>query len=360
SRALQILQNLTGENLEPAFVERLALAPSNIPENKNGKVIYEKFVKPAIIDREKMGAHFAVSSLFEQYPTTGRIYSCTFEQQEKQMFEAGKARLIIGRSKVIFDVTRASDMLSYAALHLGDHNVNCGVRYFRGEEEFHGLINECKEAFSRADFPQLIRLMDRHFGESHFSLKNLFRDEQRKILNQVLVTTGQDIESHYRQISDQYTPLTRFLKDINAPMPVALETAVDFILNCDLRRQFESAEPNLDRVRALVEQARTGNVDYQQETLGYVIARHMDLRLETLAATPDNLAALMHTADLAEVVRFMAMEVNLWKTQNLYFQMRRTVAAERKTQADAGDAAAREWLSHFNRLGEHLGFRTNE
>ena len=52
------------------------------------------------------------------------------------MFEAGKARLIIGRSKVIFDVTRASDMLSYAAMHLGDHNVNCGVRYFRGEEEF--------------------------------------------------------------------------------------------------------------------------------------------------------------------------------------------------------------------------------
>ena len=208
SRALQVLKNVTGEDLEPAFVERLAQAPSNIPENKNGKVIYEKFVKPAIIDREKLGAHFAVSSLFEQYPDKGRIYSCTFEQQERQRFEAGKARLIIGRSKVIFDVTRASDVLSYAALHLGDHNVNCGVRYFRGEEAFQELVGEFKEAFSRADFPQLIRLMDRHFGESYYSLKILFRDEQRKILQQVLVSTGQDIESHYRQISDQYTPLT--------------------------------------------------------------------------------------------------------------------------------------------------------
>ena len=139
----------------------------------------------------------------------------------------------------------------------------------------------------------------------------------------MLVATGQDIESHYRQISDQYTPLTRFLKDINAPMPVALKTAVDFILNCDLRRQFESAEPNLERMRALVEQARTGNVELQQESLGYAIAGHLDRRLEAMMASPEDLAALAHTADLAEVVRFMAMEVNLWKTQNLYFQMRR-------------------------------------
>jgi alpha-amylase/alpha-mannosidase (GH57 family) len=359
SRALQILQNLTGEDLEPAFVERLAQAPSNIPEHKNGKVIYEKFVKPAVIDREKLGAHFAVSSLFEQYPEKGRIYSCTFEQQERQMFEAGKSRLVVGRSKVTFDVTRASDVLSYAALHLGDHNVNCGVRYFRGEEEFQGLVNECKEAFNRADFPQLIRLMDRHFGESFHSLKNLFRDEQRKILNQVLLTTGEDVENHYRQISNQYTPLTRFLKDINAPLPGALKTAVDFILKCDLRRQFESAEPNLETVRALVEQARIGNVELQSGTLVYAIAGQLDRRLESLAANPDNLALLVQIANLAEVVRFMAIEVNLWKTQNLYFQMRRNLLAERQGRAGAGDASAQEWLKQFNRLGEHLGFRGN-
>jgi len=358
-RALQILENVTGENLEPAFVERLAQAPSNIPEHKNGKVIYEKFVKPAIIDREKLGAHFAVSSLFEQYPEKGHIYSCTFEQQERQLLEAGKARLIIGRSKVIIDVTRASDVLSYAALHFGDHNVNCGVRYFRGEEAFQELVSEFKEAFSRADFPQLIRLMDRHFGESYYSLKNLFRDEQRKILKQVLVSTGQDIESHYRQISDHYTPLMHFLKDINAPMPVSLKTAVDFILNCDLRREFDSAEPNLERVRLLVEQARTGNVELHRETLGYAIAGHLDRRLEALVAAPDNLPALVHAAEFAEVIRFMEIEVNLWKTQNHYFQMRRTVAVDRKGSADAGDPAAQEWLSHFNRLGEHLGFRIN-
>ncbi|MGE3312187.1 MAG: DUF3536 domain-containing protein, partial [Limisphaerales bacterium] len=190
-RALQLLQNLGGDDLEPEFLARLAKAPSNIPDHRNGKIIYEKFVKPAVMNREKLGAHFAVSSLFETYPDDTRIYSCRFQQQHRQMLTAGRAKLIIGRSTVTFDNTRASDTFSYAALHLGDHNVNGGVRYFRGEEAYQELVGEMTEAFNRAEFPQVIRLMDKHFGESFYSLKNLVRDEQRKVLSQVLSATDQ-------------------------------------------------------------------------------------------------------------------------------------------------------------------------
>ena len=358
-RAIQVLQNLGGDDLEPSFVERLAKAPSNIPDHRNGKVIYEKFVKPAIIDREKLGAHFAVSSLFEDYPDKGRIYSCTFEQQHRQVLTAGKARLILGRSKVTFEITRAWDVVSYAALHLGDHNVNGGVRFFRGDDAFQALVNEFTEAFNRADFPKVIRLMDKHFGESYYSLKYLFRDEQRKILKQVLASTGQDIESHYRQIADQHTPLMRFLKDIGAPLPVALKTAVDFVLNCDLRREFEAEKTDLARVRTLIEQARAGNVELQSDALGYAIKGNLDRCLDRLVRAPEDAPWLMHTADLAEVVRSTSVEVNLWKTQNLCYQMRKTVAPEHQRRAGQGDAVAAEWLRHFNRLSEQLGFKVN-
>jgi alpha-amylase/alpha-mannosidase (GH57 family) len=358
-RALQLAHTLFGEDLESAFLERLARAPSNLPELRNGKTIYEKFVKPAIIDREKLGAHFAVSSLFQEYPEKGRIYSCTFEQQHRQVFTAGKAKLIIGRSKVTFDITRAWDVLSYGALHLGDHNVNGGVRFFRGEEAFQQLVSEFKDAFERADLPQVIRLMDKHFGESYYSLKYLFRDEQRKILHQVLASSGQDIESHYRQIAEQYTPLTHFLKDLGAPLPVPLKTAVDFVLNCDLRRQFESEDPDPAGVRALFERAQAENIELQRDVLAYAIKGNLDRRLERLVGDPDDLPWLARTADLAEVVRSMSLEVNLWKTQNLCFQMLRSVAPERKEKAGQADATAAEWLRHFHRLSEQLGFKVN-
>jgi hypothetical protein len=250
-------------------------------------------------------------------------------------------------------------VLSYAALHLGDHNVNSGVRFFRGDEAFQQLVSEFSEAFNRADFLQVIRLMDKHFGESYYSLKNLFRDEQRKTLQQVLVWTGQDIESHFREIADRHTPLARFLKDIGAPLPLPLKTAVDFVLNCDLRRQFEDEDADPVRVRTLLEQAQAGSVELERDGLAYAIKGHFDRRMDRWVQCPDDLPWLARTADLAEVVRSMGIEVNLWKTQNLCFQMLRSVAPERKTKADQGDAASIEWVKHFNKLSEQLGFKVN-
>ncbi|MBX3746878.1 MAG: DUF3536 domain-containing protein [Verrucomicrobiae bacterium] len=359
-RALQLLQNVTGEDLEPAFVERLARAPSNIHEHRNGRHIYEKFVKPAIVDRERLGAHYAISSLFEEQAPVQRIYSYVFEQEHRHVYTAGKARLVVGSSKVTFEVTRACDRVSFAALHLGDHNVHGGVRIFRGQEAFEELVMEFREAFDRADFPLVIRLMDRHFGESYYSLKSLFRDQQRKILNEILVSTGQDLESHFRQITDQYTPLMRFLKDIGAPLPPALNTAADFVLNCDLQRLFESADPDPTKAREWMELARDGNVAIAVDELAYAIKGQLDRRLARLAEVPDDPGYLSRTADIAEVVRSMDIEVNLWKTQNLYFQMRRSLLASRREAAAGGDAGAAEWVGHFARLGEQFGFRTED
>jgi alpha-amylase/alpha-mannosidase (GH57 family) len=358
-RAMQLAETLSGASLEPAFLERLARARSNLAEHRNGRRVYEKCVKPATMDREWLGAHFAVSSLFERYPEQARIYRFVFDQQHRQEFEAGKARLVVGRARVTFEITGASDLLSYAAVHLGDHNVNCGVRYFRGEEEYHEMLRELGEAFGRADFPQVIRLMDRHFGESNYSLKDLFRDEQRKILNQILASTGQDLEGRYRQITDQYMPLMRFLKDIDAPLPTALKTAADYVLNAELRRQFEAEEPDAARVRMLVEQAGSGSVELDREELGYAIKSQFDRRLERLTAGADDVPFLTRTAELAEIVRALEIEVNLWKTQNHYFRLLHQLVPGKHGQAGQGDAAAGEWLQQFHRLGEQLGFKVN-
>lgn len=355
-RALQLARGVTGRDLEPAFLDRLARARSNLAEHRNGRLVFEKFVKPSTMDREWLGAHFAVSSLFERYPERARIYRFHFEQQHREELEAGKARLILGRARVTFEITGAADLLSYAALHLGDHNVNCGVRYFRGEEEFQTLLSDLREAFGRADFPQVIRLMDRHFGESNYSLKDLFRDEQRKILNLILASTGQDLESRYRQITDQYMPLMRFLKDMDAPLPTALKTAADYVLNAELRRQFEAEEPDLARVRMLADEAHAGSVELHTEELAYAIKSHLDRRLERLAQAADDAALLARAAEVAEAVQSIGIEVNLWKTQNLYFRLLHDVAPAHRARAK-DEAAARAWVEQFDRLGEKLAFK---
>ena len=66
ARVIQLAQQLFDVNLEPAFLERLEAAESNLPKFGNGRAIYLRFARPAIVDLPRVGAHYAVSSLFEE------------------------------------------------------------------------------------------------------------------------------------------------------------------------------------------------------------------------------------------------------------------------------------------------------
>ena len=357
ARALQLASDICNQNLEPDFLDILGNAPSNIREHEDGRWVYLNFVKPAIVDRETVGAHYAVSSLFESYQQQTRIYSFTFDEEHRQVFTAGRARLAIGRAKVTFEITRTSDTIAYGVLHFGDHNMNGGVKLHTGEESYQTLLAEIGDAFERADFPQVIRLMDRHFGESNYSLKSLFRDEQRKILDQVLSSTREDLESRYRQITDHYTPLMKFLTDLRAPLPTALQTAADYILNIDLYREFESEETNLELVRDLLQEGKSRNVAFFSKSICHMIKGNIERLMLQLVKDPDDMCVLRRLEETAETIHNSPFEANLWKVQNTYYRLMISLLSDRRAKAEKDDASAQEWVRHFSGLGEHLGFR---
>ena len=72
-RVVQLSQKLFHQDVEPDFLERLEKAKSNIAEHGDGKRIYEKWVRPAAVDLAKVGAHYAVSLLFQPYPDEARV-----------------------------------------------------------------------------------------------------------------------------------------------------------------------------------------------------------------------------------------------------------------------------------------------
>ena len=88
--------------LEPHFLELLAKAKSNLPEYGTGAQIYEKCVRPAVIDIQRVAAHYAISSLFETYPDQTRIYCYEAERQDYSLEAEGKMRLGVGAAPLPF------------------------------------------------------------------------------------------------------------------------------------------------------------------------------------------------------------------------------------------------------------------
>jgi alpha-amylase/alpha-mannosidase (GH57 family) len=360
ARAIQLANDLLHENLEPRFLELLAKAKSNLREHRDGRHIYEKWVRPAITTRETVGAHYAVSSLFESYPDEARIYSFKITQLDRQLFTAGHARLAIGRLKIASEITRNSDLLAYSVLHLGDHNLTCGVRPDGDQKFYETMLNEMRDAFQRADFAEIVRLTDQHFGQGLYTIKNLFRDEQRKVLNQILTATRDDIYNTYHLITDRYAPMMRFLAGLGVPPLPQLEAATRFVLNGELRRQFENGEFDLERVRSLLTEIEMTKVPLDTNELNFAVTQYLERMSEQFQKTPDDLALLKRLTDAASAIKTMPLDPNLLKSQNTYYALLQARGPEFRERAENGDEQAREWLTQFTSLGEALGFRIDK
>jgi len=218
------------------------------------------------------------------------------------------------------------------------------------------MAEEMRANFERADFPALILLMDKHFGQTHYSLKNLFRDEQQKVLNQILAVTRDEIHNTYRLITDRYGPLTRFLADIRVPPLKSLEPAMEFVLNSEIRRQFENGHADPERVRSLIAEARAAKIPFETDSLAYTVKKHFEQLSGQFLKTPDDLELLQRLSDSAGLLRVLPFEVNLWKAQNDYYVMLTAVLPKMQKRADEKN---KTWIEKFRALGDKLGFHVN-
>ena len=352
ARALQLCKEIFGRDLEPEFLKRFENAKSNIPEHHDGRWIYEKFVKPAMIDWPEAEAHYAISSLFRQYEHQTRIFSFSFEDEERHLLNAGKTRLAVGRTRIRSEITQESDLLAYGVLYLGEHNLTGAVRRFESPQAYQAMFEEIKKAFDAADYPETIRLLDRHFGGTPHSLKSLFKDEQRRILEEILASTHEDLESRFRLITERYTPLMNFLQNVGAPLPRALETAREYVLHEDIRRRLEADPIDFDQLRALLTEAQLRDAQVLDANLSYAVKNRMERMIQQLVESPRDLNGMSALDQLARLVMPIPLGLNLWKVQNTYWELLRNADKNRPAEADQG----RDWTDKFAELGRTLGF----
>jgi len=314
-------------------------------------------VKPAVIDLTQVAAHYAVSSLFEDYSDKNKVYCYFVDNEDYHTTECGKARLVIGRSRVTSEITEETAVISYGVFHFGDHNVNAGVQRYEGEEKYQSIVSELSRTCNTADFTEVIRLLGRHFGGAAYSLKSLFRDEQRKVLDYILQSTMSDIERAYRQLYEQHYPPMRFLSELGGPVPRAFHSAAELIINIDLHRAVNDDVIDTEAVSNLIETAGKWQIMIDGEGIGYDLKTNLEKMMTTLAASPGDLDSMKKIAEAVSLARRLPFPVDLWKVQNIYWDMLAAVYPEFKRKAARADQAAKSWVEAFGSLGKDLSMR---
>jgi alpha-amylase/alpha-mannosidase (GH57 family) len=359
-RVVQLSREIFGDSIEAGFLERLERVGSNLPEHGNGRLIYDKFVRPAMVDLHKVGAHYAVSSLFENYGERSRIFCYDVEREDFRVQTAGRTKLLLGRARVTSGITRKSAVVSFGVLHMGDHNVSGGIRDFRGEEAYASLVQEIGDVFRSADLPEAIRAVDKHFGLGTYSLKLLFRDELRKILGIILDQTLSETEASHRGIYNQHANMMRFLSGMGIPLPDPLHASAKVALNAELRRAVSAENLEAAVIRGLLEEGNAIGAPLESAGIGFALQKRIDAIANDFREKPDDLELLRRFAEAVEMGRDLPFEVLFWGAQNIWYDLLKTAYPGFLAKSREGDEPAALWIGLFRAIGGKLSFLVPE
>jgi alpha-amylase/alpha-mannosidase (GH57 family) len=343
ARVVQLALQAGGRDLEPALIERLAAAQSNLPERGTARDIYVREVIPTRLDLSRVAAHYAVASLFDSFPEDVQVYCYRVRQLDYATDRAGRARMAVGSITVQSTVTREEAAYDFAVLHLGETELTGGVR--PADDDYDEVKRLLLKTMQPGGIPAVIRLLDQRVSATQVSIRSLFRDEQRRILNLLCNSTLEEAESAFRQLHERYDPLMRFHTRLGIPLPKVLQTAAEFDLNLQLRRLLEGEPLPVFEIETRLREAREERVGIDEQTR-LTIMRAIERVSTRFRQRPASIERLDELHDIVAMVRSMQIAVDLRKAQNDYYAMRAGVRPSMTANA--------RWLELFDDLGAKL------
>jgi len=353
-RVIQLAEKISGRTLELEFLARVSGARSNLAEHGDARQIYEREVKPMRLDLRRIAAHYAVASLFDSFAHIDTVYCYRVRQEDFETFRAGRAKMATGSIIVSSLITREEAAFEFAVIHLGETELTGGVRPATTAEYHEAMKRDLSEDLRVNGVSSVIRVIDEYFAEPLLSIRALFRDEQRRILNLLCDATLSEAESAFRQLHERYDPLMRFHAALGVPLPKVLRTAAEFDVNMQLRHLLDRDDLPLAEIEDRLRETTDERVTLDESTL-LSLERAVERAATTFARSPDNVELLQQWETLVSLVRNAPLlQVDLRKPQNDYYKMRKTIRPVVAASAGNGSSSANRWLLHFDALGDKL------
>ena len=351
-RVIQLANQICNEDLELEFIKRLSEAPSNAAAYETGDEVYKKLVLPARTNLQRVGMHYAVSSIFEDEPESLTIFNYSTSNEAFIKKEAGEQKLVLGITKVKSLVTRSEKKFAFAVIYLGKHNIIGNISLDMEPDEFASMQFRMVKAFEEGRLGEMIGLIQMYFGPDKYTIWHLFQDEKRKILDMIARESMAELESSLRRSYNRDYPLINALSTNNIPIPPAYKTTFEYILNADLVRLLQSDKINIKEMERIAAELDRWSLKIEDpDKLSRMAGESIYKELKRISSERENVKRIQRLNRMFPILDKFNLDPNLHKSQNLYFE----ISMENKKKPV--EEKESEWVDYFNLLGANLGVK---
>jgi alpha-amylase/alpha-mannosidase (GH57 family) len=319
ARAIHLARHFR-RDCEKRFVQTLKAAPSNLPQFKTGRGVWEQLIHPAVVDLDRVLAHYAISLIFpdREPPQITRRYSFDLDVLNEEVHGRGSSHLAVGRLRVRSRQTWDEAETFFAVIHYGGLDFFTVLRRGFSTKEFEGLRRRLVETYKVGSLADITNLVTREFEGSVHRLDDLFVDEQRRIIGIVLHDRIEDYGRTFERLFAQDEDMLNRLGQMHYPIPKPLGAVAGASLDLQLRHAIARLEQDgdLTGLRTLCERGHTWGYQPERELLSQTLSEALQRTIGRLDPEAD-LPALAATAELLlDAAALLRIAPDLWQAQN--------------------------------------------
>ena len=328
-RAMQLAERESNLDLKSSFVKSLEAGHSNLPEMGSIRKIYEDYVSPRRMTLSKVGMHYAVHVLFSEDPDALQVFNYTVETTDFLRFRGGQQTLCMGRAIVRSKVTLSEKHLSFAVLYIGNHHLVGGTSNDYDAKNFREMADRLEKTFKDSHIASVIYELEEHFHQTRFSFFDLMKDEQKKILDEVIDSNVADVTSSISRIAKQNYSLLNLMRKQKLTVPRVLWQNLVSKLEFDLTNAIEIWGRTENHVPMLevMDEFKSWDIKIPSE-FGYKLSRALYQVIENGFINSEGFKELL------EKFKEMDLDVDLIPVQNFVFQ--KLKSGENGTWLDLG------------------------
>lgn len=200
ARAMQLAKDFSSKDLECEFLNILDTAKSNIQECGTGKDVYKKFVVPSIISQNQIANLWAIMSLFKETEDEEQLYCYKINKKDYRVLGKSKFRLMFSHIEIKSDITLEKSDIIVALLQYSSGDFHCAIKPYVSESDWDNVRQKLTEVYTTSPVTEILRAFDEIFGHEYYTIKDVFLEERRKVLQTMLKGKIQKFDQSYQEM----------------------------------------------------------------------------------------------------------------------------------------------------------------
>ena len=323
ARALQLAAGFSSENYEEKFLSILSRAKSNIEEFGTGKDIYERFVKPSVVTSKQIACLWAVSSLYQDFEDEEDVYCYNVKRNDYKRVSKGNSNFVIGNIEIRSRVTLQRSNLVFALMQYAGGDFHCAIKEFSNNTEYQELKTSLIKTFMVSPMTEIIRALDEKFGKEYFTLKDIFIEERKKILQILLKDTLTKFADTYREMYDLGKGSIYHMQNLGLEIPNEFKISAGYALSKRFNDLLENSDGFVEEniIQQIVDinhEAKKINIEIDKSPTNKNFSRRIIVNLKRLTKSFE-LQQAIAIIELFDIIEKLDLQIDIAEAQNIYY-----------------------------------------